>query len=119
MSPVSPDIPDEWRALIERPDGTRRKVVLYNTSIGAILQGDTAYLKKILHVMSCFHGRDDVVLLWRPHPLNQATYQSMRPELLGIYEQVIEQYKRAGYGIYDETPDLHRAIAVSDAYLWR
>ncbi len=116
MNHVSLDIPDEWRALIERPDGTRRKVVLYNTSISAILQGNTAYLQKILHVFSCFRGRDDVVLLWRPHPLNQATYQSMRPQLLEIYEQIVAQYKRGGYGIYDETPDLHRAIAVSDAY---
>lgn len=116
MNLVSLDIPDDWRALIERPDGSRRKVVLFNTSIGAILQGDAAYLKKILHVFSCFRRRDDVVLLWRPHPLNQATYHSMRPQLLGTYEQIIAQFKRDGYGIYDETPDVHRAIAVSDAY---
>lgn len=116
LNHANPDIPNAWRALIERPDGTRRKVVLYNTSIGAVLQGNEAYLKKILYVFACFLKRDDVVLLWRPHPLNQATYQSMRPQLMEIYEQIVVQYKRAGYGIYDETPDLHRAIAVSDAY---
>ena len=109
-------IPDEWRRLIERPDGTRKKVILYNTTFGSILEGDEKYLHKIRCVFGCFRGRDDAVLLWRPHPLSAAAYRSMRPQFLEEYENIVSEYKQQVLGIYDDTPDVHRAIAVSDAY---
>jgi hypothetical protein len=73
-------------------------------------------LAKLRSVFDCFRGRDDVALWWRPHPLNEATYRSMRPQLLREYEGIVSEYRRAGFGIYDDTSDLHRAIARSDAY---
>jgi len=109
-------IPDKWRRLIEHPDGTQKKIVLYNTTVGAILRGNEQYLKKLRHVLDLFRKRDDVVLWWRPHPMNEETYQSMRPQLLDEYEQIVTEYKRAGFGIYDDTPDLHRVISLSSCY---
>jgi hypothetical protein len=110
------DIPAGWRRLIEKPDGTRKHIILYNTSIAAILEGNERYLKKLRSVLDTFREYDDVVLWWRPHPLNEATYGSMRPQLLAEYESLIASYRRAGLGIYDDTPDLHRAVAWTDAY---
>lgn len=109
-------IPDEWRKLIERPDGTRKKVVLYNTSIASLLTGNEKVLNKLRDVFDSFGKRDDVVLLWRPHPLSQSTYQSMRPQLLKEYERIVQHYKQQQIGIFDDSADLHRAIAISDAY---
>jgi len=79
----------EWQRLIMKPDGTKKKVFFYNTSIGAILEGDEKYLQKVRYVLNVFREAKDVVLLWRPHPLNEATYQAMRPKLLTEYEQII------------------------------
>ena len=93
-----------------------KKVILYNTSIGAILKGNEQYLVKLRYVLGTFRSRDDVVLWWRPHPLGESTYNAMRPQLMDEYKQVVEDYKREGWGIYDDTPDLHRAIACTDAY---
>ena len=104
-------MPREWRELAEG-----RKIVLYNTSISSILQGGEQYLKKLDHVLNAFRSRKDAALWWRPHPLSSATYQSMRPGLSEEYEQLVAAYRREGWGIYDDTPDLHRAIAMSDAY---
>ncbi|MBB6677400.1 hypothetical protein [Cohnella lubricantis] len=109
-------VPDAWRQLIEKPDGTRKKVILYNTTISALLDGNEKVLDKLRYVFENFRKRDDVVLLWRPHPLNESTYRSMRPQLLVDYERIVEQYKCERIGIYDDTADLHRAIAISDAY---
>ena len=105
------ELPDSWRELIGD-----KKVVFYNSSIGSILQGDLQYLKKIRHVLDTFRNSDNIVLWWRPHPLSSVTYQSMRPQLLDEYIQIIEEYKSEGWGIFDDTPDLHRAIACTDAY---
>lgn len=88
-------LPDEWSRLING-----KKVVLYNTSIGAILQGNEQYLKKLRHVLSVFQKRDDVVLWWRPHPLSESTYASMRPGLLEEYEQIVAEYKRESMGVF-------------------
>lgn len=104
-------IPKEWQALI----GTR-KVLLYNTNISAILAGDEQYLKKLRAALNLFSSFPEVALWWRPHPLNEVTYRAMRPELLNEYMQIVAQFRREGWGIYDDTPDVHRAIACSDAY---
>jgi hypothetical protein len=109
-------LPAKWRTLIERADGTKRKVIFYNTTIDAMLHGNEQYLKKLRSVLEFFKGCDDVVLWWRPHPLGEATYRSMRPLLLNEYESIVSEYKAEGWGIYDDTADLHRAIALSDAY---
>ena len=61
-------------------------------------------------------NREDVALLWRPHPLMKATIESMRPKLWEEYQKIVEQYKIEGWGIYDDTADMDRALALSDAY---
>jgi hypothetical protein len=63
-----------------------------------------------------YENREDVVLLWRPHPLMQATIDAMEPELKKEYEQLVLQYREAGWGIYDDSPEMYRAIQLSDAY---
>lgn len=109
-------IPEEWKKLIYRPDGTRKKVILYNTGISELLEGKDKVLSKLRHVFDCFRDRDDAVLFWRPHPLNITAYEAMRQRLLNGYMELVAEYRRQGFGIYDETADLHRAITVSDAY---
>ena len=104
-------LPEEWRKIING-----RKVIFYNTSIEALLKGNEQYLIKLRHVLETFKNCDDVALWWRPHPLNEATYKTMRPQLLNDYKQIIAEYKNDGWGIYDETSDLHRAITLTDAY---
>ncbi|MDR1246040.1 MAG: CDP-glycerol glycerophosphotransferase family protein [Clostridiales Family XIII bacterium] len=104
-------IPRSWQSLI-----SGKKVILFNSSVGSILSWNKSYLKKLRDVLGVFKKRDDAVLLWRPHPLNETTYKSMMPQLLREYKQIVADYRREGYGIFDDGPDVHRAIAVSDAY---
>ena len=110
------EMPKEWLDLIVKPDGSRRRVLLYNTSITKLLEGETQILKKLKSVFQIMKTKEDVVLLWRPHPLSETTCAAMRPHLLEQYHEIIREYKKEGFGIYDDTPDVHRAIAVSDAY---
>ena len=56
------------------------------------------------------------VLMWRPHPLIESTLTSMRPQLWETYRAIRDRYLAEGWGIYDDTADLDRAITVSDAY---
>lgn len=110
-------IPDSWEKLIKRPDGSRKQVIFYNTSLNALLQYDEQMNRKIRSVLRLFYeNREKCTLLWRPHPLVKATIESMRPKLWAEYREIVETYKKEGWGIYDDTPDFHAAFAVSDAY---
>jgi hypothetical protein len=104
-------IPEKWRKLIGD-----KKIVLYNTTVTAILKDGEQYLKKLQAVFAAFKERKEEILWWRPHPLSETTYLSMCPELLEEYRQIVESYKREDFGIYDDSADLHRAIAMSDLY---
>lgn len=111
------EIPREWLKIIEKPDGSWRKIILYNTSVGALLKQEEKMLEKMRSVFQVFlEAKDDVALLWRPHPLIEETISSMRPQLWEEYYKMVEEYKSEGWGIYDDSPELERAIALCDAY---
>ncbi len=114
---VNITVPEEWEKIIYKTDGGRKKVVFYNTGLGAMLEYNEAMLDKIENVLKDFFLiREEIVLLWRPHPLMKAAMQSMKPQLLKKYERLVVAYQSEGWGIYDDTTDLDRAIKISDAY---
>lgn len=111
------EVPDEWLKMIEKPDGTWKKIIFYNTSIGALLKDDEKMLEKMKSVFHIFkEQQDEVALLWRPHPLIPSTIKTMKPQLWREYEKIVNAYREEGWGIYDDSADLERAVVLSDAY---
>mgnify|MGYP003429491933 CR=1 FL=1 len=111
------EIPEDWLRIIEKEDGTWKKIIFYNTSIQSFLDNSEEMLEKIKDVLRIFkENKDDVALLWRPHPLMMQTIESMRPELMDAYKEIVQQYRAEGWGIYDDSADMDRAIVLSDAY---
>lgn len=111
------DLPESWRRVILKPDGSRKKIILYNLTIAALLRNNEYMLKKVDNVFNIFKEKQgEVALLWRPHPLLLSTINSMRPQLRDAYLMRLEQFKKEGWGIFDETPDANLAMALSDAY---
>lgn len=104
-------LPEKWQKITED-----RKIVLYNTSLTAMLQNSQYVCRKLRYVFSLFKDRKDIALWWRPHPLMKATIKSMRPEILAEYEAIEKEYIEEGWGIYDDTPDMDRAMVCSDCY---
>ena len=111
------EIPAEWLRIIEKPDGSWKKIVFYNISVSALLKDEEKFLQKMESVFEIFkENRDGVALLWRPHPLIQATIESMRPKLWNAYKEIRDRYIEEGWGIYDDSADIDRSIVLSDAY---
>lgn len=111
------EIPVDWLNIIRNADRSFKKVIFYNTTVGALLKYNENMLVKMVNVFKCFQKhRGEVALLWRPHPLIKATIESMRPQIWEKYNKIVEWYKEQKIGIYDDTADLNRAIALSDAY---
>lgn len=120
------ELPKDWHDKIEG-----KKVVLYNTGLSEFLKSTTQqtestgsclprecwYFKKLSAIMEAFGDRDDVILWWRPHPLFETTVHSLRPALCEEYQRIVCEFKERNKGIFDDTEDLHRAIAWSDGMI--
>lgn len=112
-----PEPPAGWKEKMVRADGTRKKVYFYNTSINGMLADTRRFLMKMEYVFNIFRGREDACLLWRPHPLLESTLDSMRPRFKSLYVQLKNTFFRDQMGIYDDTPDIEKTIALCDAYI--
>lgn len=117
MDIESVEIPEEWRQIIWKPDGQRKKIILYHTGINELLFYGTKLFDKIKNVFEVFQERrDDVVMWWMPNPKIQTMLPILKPELWNDYMKVVEQYRKEGWGIYDDSADLDRAVIATDAY---
>lgn len=107
-----PVIPETWKPLLEG-----KTVLMLNTSIGCFLEQGDIYLQKIKNICKTVNNQNQVALIWRPHPLLEATIKSMRPYLLSDFYELKDSFFENKIGILDETSDISRAIAISDGYI--
>jgi len=112
MEKEPPEMPEEWKEAL-----LGKKVFLLNTHLNPIINDAKKTIDKLQQIFQLFKERDDVALLWRPHPLSIQTAKSMNPQILEQYIKLIEDFRMLKNGVYDDTPDVHRAIALSDAYI--
>ena len=105
-------IPEQWK---EQMEG--RRVYFYNTSITGMLTDTESFLKKMEYVFDHFKNREDVCILWRPHPLLESTFASMKKEYLPEYQRIKTDFIDNKIGIYDDTPDMNQTIPLCDAYI--
>ncbi|MBD5478566.1 MAG: hypothetical protein HDR14_04625 [Lachnospiraceae bacterium] len=113
------DLPGEWEAMLQKPDGSYKKAILYGTSVSVLLQYGEKYLRKMKNVFLTFREkRDEMVLWWRPYPLAmmKEAMSVGRQELLAEYENLVKMFQTESLGIYDETPGEERAVKFCDAY---
>lgn len=110
-------IPEKWKKIIIKPNGTEKKIVFYNNSISGLLQHGEDMLIKMKLVFQTFKEySEEIALLWRPHPLIENTLTTMRPQLWKAYKEIRDKYLEENWGIYDDSPDIDRAVIISDAY---
>lgn len=111
------DIPSEWLKKVIKEDGTKKKVVIYNTGLSALLKNDLKMIKKINSVLKYFNKKkEEYTLIWRPHPLIETTIKAMKPGLYNEYKKMIDWYQQTDWGIYDTTADYSKSFGLSDIY---
>lgn len=108
------EIPEEWKEKIYR-GGWRRKVILYSANMVSS-EYMRMLLYKIKNVIEYLEESDDALLLWRPDSLLNTMLAIESGKLLEEYEELVERFRKSANGIVDDTPDLYRAINISDAY---
>ena len=107
----------EWQKYIERENGSRKKVVLYHTELSSYIQYGEQMITKMKEVFQIFSENcDNVVVLWKPHPLTKMTLKQSCPRLYQEYCILEREYLKSEIGILDESSDDERAVEACDAY---
>lgn len=92
-------------------------VFLLNTHLNTVLEDAESGLNRLRMVLQYFEKRDDLLLLWRPHPLLEESLQSMQPQYLECYLQIKDFALKMKNLIYDTEAAAFEAICCSDAYI--
>ena len=104
-------LPASWKSMING-----KRVVMFDLTLFVALVKSGDYLKKLKITFDYFQNNDTYVLWWRPHPLTQNTLKTMRPQLMDEYDRIVQYYLDNKIGIYDDTPDVMRAVKWCDIY---
>jgi hypothetical protein len=111
------NIPENWKAYLYKPDGTRKKVILYSNSVPTMLEHSTKLVDKIKSSFDIFkQNSDDIALIWRPHPLLLEVAIQLRPEITNSFRELIDYFNNEELGTIDNNPDPAPSIALADAY---
>lgn len=108
---------DDWKEKLLDASGNKKFTVLLDTTIEVLTKGKEKTLKKVEEVIDFFEKQKDFALIWRPHPLIKPTLRKMCPELIPTYVKLVELFDRLDNCIFDDTNDMHTAIAWSDAFM--
>jgi hypothetical protein len=113
-----PEIPEAWKSML--PNGKDfgfKKVIMYNTSLSMLMKERENFLDKIEYVLNAFHEINDVIMIWRPHPLMHSTLQTLGSKIYQRYLDIEHMFIHEKIGILDKTPDVGIAVALCDAYI--
>lgn len=106
------EVPEEWKTII---DGKR--TLMLNTSINDLLNSNEATLSKLEYLFELISRDEKLAVIWRPHPLLESTFKSMRPEMLERYERIKQRFMDEKLGVFDTTPDISDTVAIADGYI--
>ncbi len=108
------EIPQKWKEKI-----SNKTVFFYNTHLTSVMSSQDKFFHMIDYIIETLKTSEDVVILWRPHPLLRQTLLTFsdNAEYMKKYKRLIKQFKSLPNAIYDNSGKLHTSMAISDAYI--
>ena len=111
------NLPEEWRSFIEKKDGHRKKIILYYTGLSSFVQYGELMIAKMKEVFWIFYeNRENIVILWKSHPLIKATLEQLNPKVYQEYCLLEKEYLEQKMEIFDESLSEEFIVNMCDAY---
>lgn len=107
----------DWKEKLFDASGNKKFTILLDTTLEIMLEKREKLLDKIVDIIAFFEKNDYLALIWRPHPLIGPTLRNMCPELIPTYVKLVELFDKLENCIFDDTNDMHTAMAWSDAFM--
>lgn len=109
-------LPEDWKPIVQKKDGSWKKIILYSTSASALLCYGKKMLRKMQAVFQMFRScQDDVALVWRPDLKTREMIRKEHPGLWQEYRDLTQRYREEAWGIYDDSQDMEKAVKLCDA----
>lgn len=112
-------MPKEWERKIAKPNGGKKKIILYYVGINNLLAEGERLLDKMEAVFSVMKkSQNEIILWWKPQVQIGRMLKKMRPELWNRYEDIEKKYKSEAWGIYDDTNERTKTVLamIADGY---
>lgn len=106
-----PALNKEWRDKIKD-----NKVLLVTFTLGSLLEDDI-WIERYNHYLQYLSENESITIIYRPHPLIEATLKAMRPELYTRYMQMYTNLKGKCNVIIDTNANSDMAIYYSNAII--
>lgn len=103
------DFPADWKEKI-----VGKKVFALITTIISVLNRPHIFLEKLTNIYDYFSERDDIAVIWRPHPHTAKQLEGVNRVK---YLALVEKFSKLKNGVVDTMPDNHLALKVCDAYI--
>lgn len=106
------NIPESWESVING-----RRTLMLNSTLEELLRCNENIFIKLKNFFEFICTDKRIAIIWRPHPLYEATIRAMRPELLQQYIELKNFFVDNEVGVLDTTPDISSTVAVADGYI--
>ncbi len=111
------EVPKEWWKYLLNDSGEGMKVMLYHNNVGDMVLYGNKYFDKMERVFDTFaENRDKISVFWHVNATTSGFLEENHPELYIRYKGMLDKYQNEDLGIYSESDDLTKAVAVADAY---
>lgn len=110
------DLPSDWNSKIYSKGG-RKKVLFIDTNVMFGMAGTIDYTKvKFPSILDYMEKHEEVVFIWRPHPLTEAAIKTSNPEFIDTFKGYKKRAMEIANCIFDDNKDAYMGLAVSDGY---
>ena len=104
-------------AEVENKRGEKKKVVLFYTSISALVENRDVAIQKLNEVFELFkENKDDILLYYHPDPAIFRFLEEKDKELWDKYIEVVNRFIEEDYGVYDDGDDDTFMVRLCDAF---
>lgn len=111
------EVPDDWWKYLIDDCGEGKKVLLYHNNVGNIVIGGQKYFDKMMRSFEIFaQNKEKMSIFWQVSAETRNVLEIHYPDLYEKYGQMYGKFVEMDLGIYSESDDYTKAVAVADAY---
>lgn len=109
--------PQEWQNIVQKPDGSRKNLILFYVSVSALLQYKETMIEKIEEVIeAAAESRGEMVFIWKEDSMIDLNERAIGPTLYKKYQTLREEVMAGHTMIYAENMRDETLAAICDGY---
>ena len=110
-------IPNNWKKIIFKEDGSPKKVIIYHVSISSIVENKDKIIEKVKASLETFKkNSNEIAVVWHSDPLIIDILSVVDAGLYEKYMVLVEEFNFENWGIHYDGSDIDVMLPLVDAY---